>query len=774
MNYVSPPPSGKGNFSLEKESALLNEQQRQAVLDVDGPCLISAAAGTGKTRVLTLRYARILEEGKAQAGQILAVTFTNRAAQEMKTRLGPILPEDSRWLWIGTFHSLSLRILRMHAELCKRTPSFAVLDTSDQLSVVRKILRAMNAEKGYTPQKILGKISQWKQELRSPSDLTPSPEVSFFEAYQAWLLDTNSFDFDDLLIECLRLFENHEEVCCKYRQQFRYILVDEYQDINHVQYMWLKMLAVGEDNTNICCVGDEDQSIYGWRGANIENIMRFAKDFPGAKIFHLEQNYRSTPHILSAASGLISHNRNRYGKILRTDRVTGERVKVQGVWDSVEEAAFVAGKISELIYEKKSLASVAILVRASFQTREFEELFMLQNIPYRVVGNTRFYERQEIKDFLAYIRAVYSPLDSIAFERVLGVPRRGIGETTLQEMHTRAREKGVGLEESARQMSAEDSLRSTARDGLIRLLELMDGWREAIGKVSLGELADRILRESGYEAMWKAEGDAQAETRIENVRALIQAMGHFKTLEEFIEHVSLLTETVGEASCESVAIMTLHAAKGLEFDTVFLPGWEENVFPHARCLAEGARGVEEERRLAYVGLTRARVKAIITFCWNRRMPQGWGPSAPSRFIEELPANDIELNLHTSRQTSLRFSRRARHDPVSASTGPLTVEPPANAPRTSFGRFPFSKRMDMGRSSSSSTSTPTSTSTSVSASASAVHENSDKRAARGAQEGAVVNHSLFGSGVVMRNLGNVLIIRFDTYGVKKVSAKFLRP
>lgn len=628
------------------EQALLNASQRRAIEAPSGPVLISAGAGTGKTRVLTLRYAYLVHHHGLNPMQVMAVTFTNKAAHEMKRRLKDFF--SVQHLWVGTFHSLALRILRRHAGAVMRSSTFNVLDTSDQLSLVGKILKALEAKKHYTPRLLLHVISQWKQNILLPDEITHPPDPFFLKVYRQYqdqLQQLNSFDFDDLLMYSLKMFQDFPEILQQYHQQFQHVLVDEYQDVNQVQYLWLKKLV--ESSGCIFCVGDDDQSIYGWRGANVENMMRFASDFPGASIICLEDNYRSTPHILSAASALIAHNNMRYGKVLRTDQVTGEKIQVQGLWNSAEEAAFIAQHIQARHQRGEKYAEMAVLVRTGAQTREFEERFVIQGIPYHLVGNTKFYERQEVRDLLGYLRLIHTAQDALAFERIVNVPKRGLGPAALQNIHHIAQTHACTLEEAS-QIWADSLNEGAAKRSLTQWLSHLKTWRSLVDTLPLAHLAERILRESGYYEMLKLQGPT-GESRIENLTELIKAMEQFASLSDFLEHVSLLLEVGTGAHSESVALMTLHAAKGLEFDTVFLPGWEENIFPHIRSVEEGGKkGIEEERRLAYVGLTRARKHSTITFCWNRWTHQGLMPSSPSRFIEELPKADITLSLRMER------------------------------------------------------------------------------------------------------------------------------
>ncbi len=647
------------SLSVAQQIAELNVPQRKAVEAPEAHRMISAGAGTGKTRVLTLRYAHLVDHYHVSPNAIAAVTFTNKASQEMKQRLRHFFPVHA--LWIGTFHSLSLKFLREHAEKFARSPQFTVLDMGDQQSLVQRLLKETASRKSYTPRMVMSAISAWKHKMLLPDQVTHASVplyLSLYKAYQEQVQRMDAFDFDDLLLYSLKLFCEFPEVLATY--PFKHILVDEYQDVNQMQYLWLKKLA--EKGGFLFCVGDDDQSIYGWRGASIDNMLKFPQDFPDAEVICLEDNYRSTPHILSAASQLIAHNETRYGKVLRTDQSVGEKLHVQGLWDSTEEAAFIAQNIVQHAGEGEPLSSMAILVRTGAQTREFEERFMLQNIPYILVGNTRFYERMEIRDFLGYLRVIHSIRDNLAFERILNLPKRGIGAVTLQTFYAIAKEQGSSLEEAARLFSQQPG-ESAMKKSLSLFLNHLETWRSSVPECSPSELAERVLKESGYEAMWLSQG-VQGEARIENLKELIKAMIAFDTLSDFLEHVSLLSEVSGEAPQEGVTLMTLHAAKGLEFKRVFLPGWEENMFPHIRCIEEsGKKGLEEERRLAYVGITRARAHCMITFCWNRRGHQGFLPSTPSRFIHELPPEDVIISMklaYSAKTASPLQQKRVMH------------------------------------------------------------------------------------------------------------------
>jgi DNA helicase-2/ATP-dependent DNA helicase PcrA len=644
---------------LHQQMSSLNSAQQEAVMAPLGHMLISAGAGTGKTRVLTLRYAHLALDHNIDPKSIMAVTFTNKAANEMKCRLQELFPVKN--LWIGTFHSLGLRVLRHHAQQIDRTPDFSILDMHDQSTLVQKLIKEACSKKLYTPRMVLPVISAWKHQLLSPQDVTRAPVPFYLEIYRAYhnhLKIMNCLDFDDLLVCSLKLLKENPEIAESYA--FKHILVDEYQDINDMQYLWLR--AFSNQETHVFCVGDDDQSIYGWRGASIDKILQFTTDFPSAGVVCLEDNYRSTPHILSAASHLIGHNTARHGKVLRTQAVSGEKVQIQGLWDSGEEAAFIAEKIMESARAGVSLSTMAILVRTGAQTREFEERFSLQNIPYYLVGNTRFYDRMEIRDVVSYLRVVHSSSDNLAFERILNTPKRGIGASTLKTLYSMVGDHQGSLELAARAL-CETLKEGVIRRALMKFLSCINMWRHDLGDLGLGALTERILAESDYMAMWAEQG-VLGQARIDNIKELVKSIDNFLTLAEFLEHVSLLTEANEGAHNEGIAMMTLHAAKGLEFDRVFLPGWEEGIFPHIRCIEEqGKKGVEEERRLAYVGLTRAKKSSTISFCWNRKGHQGFLPSSPSRFIQELPADDVVMALklnYSSSTAAVSEQKRVMH------------------------------------------------------------------------------------------------------------------
>jgi len=629
----------------------LNETQREAVEAIDGPVLVLAGAGTGKTRVLTTRLAHILMQGRAQPWQLLAVTFTNKAAREMKERVGALVGAPVEGWWVGTFHAIGARILRYHAEAVGLNPNFTILDADDQVRLVKQYIDVHEIDdKRFPARTIVATIQRWKDRglmpdkvtLNEGADMAEGRILNLYRDYQERLSQVNAADFGDLLLLCLELFQKQPDVLEKYQRQFRFIMVDEYQDTNVAQYLWLRMLAQG--HKNICCVGDDDQSIYSWRGAEVGNILRFEEDFPGAKVVRLERNYRSTPHILAAASGLIAFNEGRLGKTLWTDvNEDGERVRVRGVWDGEEEARIVGEEIEALHGKGHKLNEMAVLVRAGFQTREFEERLITLGIPYRVIGGPRFYERQEIRDAIAYLRVVAQPDDDLAFERIVNLPKRGIGDATLQVVHGLARGERISLTRATAKLLDTDEIRPAARKTLADLLEDFGRWRGLMAMVPHPELAETVLDESGYMLMWKTSKAPEAPGRIDNLKELVVAMEDFDSLAAFLEHVSLVMENEDSLIEDKVNLMTLHGAKGLEFETVFLPGWEEGLFPHQRALDDGGTGgLEEERRLAYVGLTRARHRAQVSFAANRRVYGNWQSATPSRFVDELPDDNIEM------------------------------------------------------------------------------------------------------------------------------------
>lgn len=626
----------------------LNPPQRRAIETTEGPVLVLAGAGTGKTRVLTTRLAHIIEQGLAHPNQILAVTFTNKAASEMRERVATLVQRPTEGFWLGTFHSLAVRILRRHAEAVGLTSDFTILDTDDQQRLLKQILQAQGIDDKKNPPKMVAAlISKWKDRGLVPSKVSYSEGrnskflLSVYQEYQERLRILNAVDFGDLLLHNLTIFHSHPDILANYQQQFRYILVDEYQDTNISQYLWLRLLAMGHGN--ICCVGDDDQSIYAWRGAEVGNILRFEEDFPGATVIRLEQNYRSTPHILGAASGLISNNSGRFDKTLWTDIDQGERVIVRGTYDSLQEAYFIGDEIEDRQRRGQALSQMAILVRAGYQTREFEDRLLVLGVPYRVIGGQKFYERMEIRDALAYLRLIVQPNDGLAFERIINTPRRGVGASTLQLIHRESRAAGLPLLQTTRGLLDEEMIKGTARNALRDFLKQIDIWRDRLVDLDPGEFTQMVLDESGYTQMWRLDKSADSPGRLENLKELINAIKEFDTIQAFLEHVSLVMDTTSSLNSDMVNLMTLHAAKGLEFETVFLPGWEESIFPNTRALDDnGLEGLEEERRLAYVGITRARREAIITYAHNRKTFQGWQYSTPSRFIAELPKDHVRI------------------------------------------------------------------------------------------------------------------------------------
>jgi DNA helicase-2/ATP-dependent DNA helicase PcrA len=643
---VAPPSVEPGGYL-----AGLNPEQRQAVEATEGPVLVLAGAGTGKTRVLTTRIAHLIATGKAWPSGILAVTFTNKAAREMRERVGNLVGSAGEGMpWLGTFHAIGTKILRRHAELVGLKSDFTILGTDDQLRLLKQVITAENIdEKRWPARQLASFIDGWKNRGLQPNQVPAGEAGAFangrggklYSAYQDRLKVLNAVDFGDLLLECLRLWRDNPDVLDQYQQRFKYMLVDEYQDTNVAQYLWLRLLA--QARKNVCCVGDDDQSIYGWRGAEVDNILRFEHDFPGAVVIRLERNYRSTGHILAAASGLIAKNQSRLGKTLRTEDEAGEKVTVTGAWDSEEEARQVGEEIEAIQARGESLAQVAVLVRISAQMRELEDRFVTLGLPYRVIGGPRFYERAEIRDALAYLRATAQPADDLAFERIVNVPKRGLGEATIQVMHAHARRARIPLMQAARYLLESDELKPKPRATLRDLMRSFERWQAMMERVPHHELARTILEESGYTDMWQKDRSADAAGRLENLKELVRSMEEFPDLQSFLEHISLVMDANEGEGPDKVSLMTLHAAKGLEFDTVFLPGWEEGLFPSQRALDESGRaGLEEERRLAHVGLTRARRRAAIYFATNRRIHGLWNTTVPSRFIDDLPEAHVEV------------------------------------------------------------------------------------------------------------------------------------
>ncbi|MFS4437806.1 ATP-dependent helicase [Paracoccaceae bacterium GXU_MW_L88] len=659
----------------------LNPAQREAVETLDGPVLMLAGAGTGKTRALTTRIAHLLRTGRARPNEILAVTFTNKAAREMKDRVGALVGGTVEGMpWLGTFHAICVKLLRRHAELVDLKSNFTILDSDDQQRLMKQVLEAESVDiKKWTPRWVASRIDQYKNNTWTPEKLPAANEVrmeripgsfvtkkdggpghlcstkEIYALYQERLKTLNAVDFGDLLLHMVHIFQTHPDVLAKYQEWFRYILVDEYQDTNVAQYLWLRLLAAG--HKNICCVGDDDQSIYGWRGAEVGNILRFEKDFPGAKVIRLEQNYRSTPHILAAAGGVIAQNNDRLGKELWTDLEEGEKVRLIGHHDGEEEARWIGEEIEAMQRGTRHMApftldDIAILVRASHQMRAFEDRFLNIGLPYRVIGGPRFYERMEIRDAMAYFRIVVTPEDGLAFERIVNTPKRGIGEKAQQLINSVARERALTLPDAARAVVDEELIAAKGRSALRQLLDGIERWRGKLTEMPHNELAEIILDESGYTEHWQKQKTPEAQGRLENLKELVKALEEFENFQGFLEHVSLVMDNAGDEAGEKVSIMTLHAAKGLEFPAVFLPGWEDGLFPSQRAMDEsGLKGLEEERRLAYVGITRAEQVATISFAGNRRIYGQWQNTLPSRFIDELPERHVEVLSGASLQSS---------------------------------------------------------------------------------------------------------------------------
>ena len=737
MSAPSSPPSAPHDYL-----ARLNPEQRAAVETLDGPLLVLAGAGTGKTRVLTTRFAHLLMTGRAQPHQVLSVTFTNKAAREMRDRVGAILQRPVEGLWLGTFHALAARMLRRHADLVGLTSSFTILDTDDQQRLLKQVMEAEGIDlKRWPPNGLMAVIQRWKDRGLTP-DRIPVAETSdyannraekLYAAYQARLIALNACDFGDLLLHITEILRTQPDVLAQYHRLFRYILVDEYQDTNLVQYLWLRLLAQG--HKNICCVGDDDQSIYSWRGAEIENILRFERDFPGAVIVRLESNYRSSSPILAAASGLIARNEGRLGKTLRSGRAdsSGERVRVVSLWDSDEEARMVGGRIEEARRGGQNLSEIAILVRAGFQTRAFEERLITLAIPYRVFGGAKFYERAEIRDAIAYFRALSQPNDDLAFERIVNTPKRGLGDTAMAALHRLSREEQVPLRFAAERLIQTDAIRPRPRAALRELLEQMKRWNAALEREGHVVVAAQVLEESGYIEMWKNDRSIEAAGRLDNLKELLRDMGNYATLEGYLEHIALFIDKDDNAEGERVGLMTLHAAKGLEFDMVFLPGWEEGLFPSQRSLDEGgAKSLEEERRLAYVGITRARKHCIISHAANRRIYGNWVNSIPSRFLEELPEGEILREGGVAQQARVPSSVFAAGAPLSSMRRPRVIE---------AGAWEVDQRPER-----------------------------EGRFARGGR----VFHQKFGYGRVLAVDDDKLEIEFERAGVKRVLDRFVEP
>jgi DNA helicase-2/ATP-dependent DNA helicase PcrA len=743
----------------------LNPAQREAVEALDGPVLMLAGAGTGKTKALVARIIHLVRQGRAFPNQILAVTFTNKAAREMKNRILAQLGEAAEGMaWMGTFHSLSVKILRRHAELVGLKSSFTILDTDDQIRLLKQVIADANIDEKRWPARLLsGLIDSWKNRAWMP-ERVPASEASAFnhrgtelyEAYQNRLRTLNAVDFGDILLHCVTIFQKHPDVLQDWQRRFRYILVDEYQDTNVAQYLWLRLIAQGHHN--ICCVGDDDQSIYGWRGAEVGNILRFEQDFPGAVVVRLEQNYRSTPHILAAASAVIKGNANRLGKTLWTTETKGEKVRLIGHWDGEEEARWIGEQIEDLqrgrLGHPLSLDDIAILVRASHQMRAFEDRFLTIGMPYRVIGGPRFYERQEIRDAMAYFRLAVSPGDDLAFERVINLPKRGLGDKAQATINQAARAAGVSLLDGARECLAHGAIGGKGGAALRTFVANVDRWTEiAQSEHDHIRLAETILEESGYTDMWQQDKTPEAPGRLDNLKELIKALEQFENLTGFLEHVSLIMENETEEQAEKVTIMTLHGAKGLEFPAVFLPGWEEGLFPSQRSMDEaGQKGLEEERRLAYVGITRAEELCTISFASNRRVYGQWQSQIASRFIDELPEAHVDVLSEASLKNSIGYG----HDYGANSFDDRVA-------KADVYNSPGWKRLQDRQ-----------TRKGISAPREAAHLTIDAQAVTGYVVGERVFHQKFGYGHILAMEGDKLDVDFDHTGVKKIVARWVIP
>ena len=738
----------------------LNPPQREAVLTTEGPVLVLAGAGTGKTAALTARLAHLLYTRKAYPSEILSVTFTNKAAREMRERVGRLVGDMVEGMpWLGTFHAIGAKMLRRHAELVGLKSNFTILDTDDQLRLLKQLIVAADIdEKRFPARSLGGLIDEWKNKGLAPGDIDAGEGERFangrgqelYSNYQRRLIELNACDFGDLLLHVLTILKTHRDVLETYQQRFRYIMVDEYQDTNSSQYLWLRLLA--QERKNIACVGDDDQSIYSWRGAQVENILKFERDFPGAKVIRLEQNYRSTPHILAAASSVISNNGSRLGKTLWTEKDAGEKVRVLAVWDGPEEARRVGEEIESARMGGTSLDDIAILVRAQHQTREFEDRFIATGLPYRIVGGFRFYERAEIRDALAYLRIVNQPADDLAFERIVNVPKRGLGDKAVATIRQFARATATPLTTAAARILDTDELTGAARKSLGRLVGDIARWRELATTMPHAELARQLLEESGYTAMYQAERSVEAAGRLENLTELVRAMEEYETLGAFLEHVSLVMDNEGGRDDPKVTIMTIHAAKGLEYDTVFLVGWEEGLFPSQRALDEGGtRSLEEERRLAYVAITRARRRAHVLHAANRRIYGQWNASIPSRFVNELPAEHIDSETTMSGGASLWQANWT-----------ASADPFADVARGT-GRGPGWKR-------ASTTGFSTDPARVTEARSSAVSLGNKGR--DDLNVGLRIFHQKFGYGTIAEIEGNKLEIDFEAAGRKRVMDSFV--
>ena len=765
MTDLPTPSDAPADAQIPAYAARLNAPQREAVLTTEGPVLMLAGAGTGKTAALTARLAHLIATRRAWPSEILCVTFTNKAAREMRERVGRHIGDAVEGMpWLGTFHSIGARMLRRHAELVGLESNYTIIDTDDQIRLLKQLIQENDVdEKRWPARQLAGLLDRWKNRGLNPGDLDAVENESyangrgaqFYKLYQDRLKTLNACDFGDLLLHILNIFRTHHDVLAQYQQRFKYILVDEYQDTNQVQYLWLRLLA--QTRKNICVVGDDDQSIYSWRGAEVANILKFEKDFPGAAVVKLEQNYRSTPQILAAASGLINANSERLGKTLWTELPAGEKVRIIGVWDAPEEARRVGEEIERLESEGAPLDQIAILVRAQYQTREFEDRFIQIGLNYRIVGGFRFYERAEIRDALAYLRVIAQPADDLAFERIYNQPKRGLGAKTLEAMRRHARQLQMPLAAASLDLCDTDELPARARNNLVALLGQFVHWREQADKVTPSELLRSVLAESRYEDMLQKDRSAESAGRLENLTELARAMEEYETLGDFLEHVSLVMDNERAGDGEKVTIMTMHAAKGLEFDHVFLPGWEEGVFPSQRAIDEGGlASLEEERRLAYVAITRAKRRCTILHAANRRIYGQWTSSIPSRFIEDLPEDYITSETTMTGGASLWRANWSETDDPFAHVS--TSRPDRSGKRgpgwqraLSSGYDTTPKRLaEPGRSAASFAAKPRSD----------------------IALGARVFHDKFGYGCVTAQEGNKLTIEFEKAGEKRVLDSFV--
>ncbi|PIE16993.1 MAG: DNA helicase II [Rhodobacterales bacterium] len=762
---ISPPPSLSARAMAARPAPYLeglNPAQQQAVEALDGPVLMLAGAGTGKTRALTTRIVHLLHTGTARPHEILAVTFTNKAAREMKQRVGQMLGQSIEGMpWMGTFHAICVKLLRRHSELAGLKSNFTILDTDDQIRLLKQLIRAAGIDdKRWSARGLAGIIDGWKNRAWTPEHV-PTAEASAFDgkgvelyaAYQARLQTLNAVDFGDLLLHMVTIFQQNPDVLAQYQRRFKYILVDEYQDTNVAQYLWLRLLAAG--HKNICCVGDDDQSIYGWRGAEVGNILRFEQDFPGATVVRLEQNYRSTRHILGAASSVIAGNQDRLGKSLWTDREGGDKVRLIGHWDGEEEARWIGEEVEAMQrgsrgHDPLSLDDMAILVRASHQMRAFEDRFLSIGLPYRVIGGPRFYERLEIRDAMAYFRVAVSPEDDLAFERIVNTPRRGVGDKALQNIQSAAREFGVPLLQATRMLLQQGEIKGKARNALQHLVDGFARWKIAVGDGSNHvALAEAILEETGYTDMWQKDKSPDAPGRLENLKELIKALEEFENLQGFLEHVALIMENAADADEEKLTIMTLHAAKGLEFPAVFLPGWEDGLFPSQRSMDEsGQSGLEEERRLAYVGITRAERFCTISFAANRRVYGQWQSQLPSRFIDELDEGHVEV-----------LTPPGLYGGNYGAAGAMVSNVAGGEGYSSPGWQRMQARQTQGSARGRPRNAPSATMIDVTPNAAF-------------DKGERVFHQKFGYGYVMEVDGDKLDIEFERAGAKKVVARFV--